>query len=131
MTKAKAKPKRTIRDQKPKDDEEILFGVWGEENKKDDKSFVFEEGKAYNATITRITESDKGYRYIYKLQVEGVELPVLAFGNASLNNGMGRGGWDVETVEESDDVILTYEGKYTSKKSKRQGYKIKVQVYED
>ena len=51
MTKAKAKPTRAVRTQVPQDDEEVLFGVWGIDKKRDEQSFVFEEGKAYNATV--------------------------------------------------------------------------------
>ena len=130
MKKMVDKKGRKLVDQTPKDDDEVYFGVWGEENKRDEKSFVFEEGKPYDVTMLSIRETDKGYRYIYKVQVPNVDKPVLIFGNTSLNSATGRGSFDVKTIEEGDDIRITYEGKYKSKKTGRSGYKIKVQVWE-
>ena len=109
------------------DDEEVLFACWGKDNKKDDKNFVFEVGKPVEVTLIRVQESET-YRFTYKCKVKGAKLPVVLLGNASLNNGLGRGGWDVPLVEEGAELRITYEGKYKSKKTKREGYKIKVEV---
>jgi len=117
-------------EQKPKDDEEVLFACFGEAKKKNEKSFVLEEGKPYDMRVLDIKETDKGYRYVYKVMIDKVKLPVVLLGNASLNNGFGRGAWDVATVEEGDDVRLTYLGMYKSKKTGRSGYKIKIEVAE-
>jgi len=126
---SKSKKGKKLVDQNPTDDEEVYFGCWGKEKKKDEQSFVFEENKAYDMKILRVSETDKGFRYIYKAEVEGVDVPVLLFGNTSLNNGMGRGAWDVKTVEPGDEVRVTYKGMYKGK-SGRRGYKIQVQVWE-
>lgn len=115
---------------KSKDDEEVLFACFGEAKKKNDKSFILEEGKAYDMTILEIKETDKGYRFIYKVQIPKVKLPVILLGNTSLNNGFGRGAWDVKTIEEGDDIRLTYQGMYKSKKTGREGYKIKIELAE-
>jgi len=125
-----AKKERKLTDQSPPrkdEDEDVLFSAWGES--RGDKSFVFEEGKPYDMTILEVTESET-YRYTYKAKIEGVDKPVVLLGNSSLNNGMGRGAWDVKLVEEGEDIRVTYEGKYKSKKSGRSGYKIKIQVWE-
>jgi len=117
------------KEQAPVQDEEVLFACWGKENKRDDKNYVFEEGQPVELTILKVQESET-YRFTYKCKIPGVDLPVVLLGNASLNNGMGRGGWDVPLVDDGTDVRITYEGKYTSKKTKRSGYKIKVEVGE-
>ena len=122
-----AKKAKQWNEQTPNEDEEVLFGCWGKDNKKDDKNFVFEEGKPVELTILKIQESET-YRFTYKCKVPGVDKPVVLLGNASLNNGFGFGGWDVSQVSEGDTARLTYLGKYTSKKTKRSGYKIKVEV---
>ena len=116
--------------QSEEDDEEILWGCWGIEKKRDDQSFVFEEGKTYDLTILEIKETEKNYRYIYKTQVKGADKPVLLVGNTTLNNSFGFGKWDVEAIEEGDKVQVTYQGKYKSKKTGFSGYKIKVGVLE-
>lgn len=120
--------KKTYEEQKPKDDEKVVFACFGKKKAKDENSWIIEEGKPIDMTVLKITETDKGYRYVYKCQVPGVEVPVVLLGNASLNNGMGRGAWDVKTVEEGDDIRLTWEGMYKSKKTGRSGYKIKIEV---
>ncbi len=126
----KKEKKYTEQTQTQTDDEEVLFACFGEAKKKNDKSFVLEEGKPYEMTILEVNETDKGYRYVYKVQIPKVKLPVILLGNASLNNGFGRGAWDVKTIEEGDDIRLTYQGMYKSKKTGREGYKIKIEVAE-
>ena len=111
------------------DDEEVLFACWGKTNKKDDKNYVFEEGKPVELTLVKIQESET-YRFTYKCKIPDVEKPVILLGNASLNNGCGLGGWDVARVEEGATLRITYEGQGTSKKTKRKFYKIKVEVAE-
>lgn len=127
MTKGKEK---VYTEQTQTDDEEVLFACYGEAKKKNDKSFVLEEGKPYDMTVLDVKETDKGYRFVYKVQIPKVKLAVILLGNTSLNNGMGRGAWDVKTVEEGDDIRVTFQGMYKSKKTKREGYKIKVEVGE-
>lgn len=124
------KKEKKYTEQKQTDDEEVLFACFGEAKKKNDKSFVLEEGKPYDMTVLDVKETDKGYRFVYKVQIPKVKLPVILLGNASLNNGFGRGAWDVKTVEEGDDIRLTYQGMYKSKKTGREGYKIKIEVAE-
>ena len=124
-----AKKERKLIEQNPKrkDDEDVFFSAWGES--RGDKSFVFEKGKEYDLTILEINESET-YRYTYKAKIDGIDKPIVLLGNASLNNGMGRGSWDVKLVEEGDDIRITYEGMYKSKKTGKSGYKIKVQLWE-
>ncbi len=117
-------------EQTQKDDEEVLFACFGEAKRKNDKSFVLEEGKSYDMTVLEVKETDKGYRFVYKMQVVKVKLPVIFLGNSALNNGFGRGAWDVKTIEEGDDIRLTFQGMYKSKKTGNEGYKIKVEVAE-
>jgi len=124
------KKAKKLRTQEPTmDDEEVLFACWGKENKRDDKNYVFEEGKPVDVKLLKVQESET-YRYTYKCKIPDIATPVILLGNASLNNGTGRGGWDVPLVEEGAEIRITYQGQGTSKKTKRKFYKVKVEVWE-
>jgi len=124
------KKEKKLRTQEPTiDDEEVLFACWGIDNKKDDKNYVFEKGKPVDVKLLKVQESET-YRFTYKCKIADADLPVIILGNSSVNNGTGRGSWDVPLVEEGAELRLTYEGQRTSNKTKRTFYKVKVEVWE-
>lgn len=107
-------------------EEKVKFVAWGKGNKKDENSYVVNEGETLEGIIEQIKDSTKGYGKIYTLRTKDCEEPIVITGKTDLNNKLGYGNMAVRPVEKGDEVQITYTGKYTTKQGK--GYRFEVAV---
>jgi len=87
--------------------DEVIFAAWGKVNKKHDKDtqYLIEEGTPIEGVVLEYKDTDKGYKKIIKLNVKGIDKPLLILGKTDLINKFEAGN-----VEKGDLVRITFTG---------------------
>lgn len=107
-------------------DEDVKFLTFGKSRVKEEATaYVIEEGQTIQGIITEIKDSET-YKKVYRLEVKGVDAPVVVTGKTALNNQLGFGNMAVPQAKTGDEIQITWLGMYKTKVGK--GYDIKVKI---